>query len=93
MARALVGLDRSAEAVTIADEGLALAQEKGYLPLLWQLHAVRGSALARLDLAERAEGDRQAAAALVRNLAEDIDNPQQRRGFLAYPEVVAITAD
>ena len=63
------------------------------LPLLWQLHAARGSALARLDLAERAEGDRQAAAALVLKLAENIDNPEQRRAFLAYADVVATTAD
>jgi class 3 adenylate cyclase/tetratricopeptide (TPR) repeat protein len=92
-ARALVGLERAAEAVTVADEGLALAQEKGYLPLQWQLHAVRGSALARLDLPERAEGERQVAAAVVRKLAESIENPEQRRGFLAYPDIVATTAD
>jgi tetratricopeptide (TPR) repeat protein len=90
-AHALLGLDRPAEALAVAEEGLAHAQEKGYLPLLWQLHAVRGRALAALDRPDEADRERQAAAALVRQLAETIDSPEQRQGFLAYPDVVAST--
>jgi tetratricopeptide (TPR) repeat protein len=91
-AQALLGLDRFAEALAVAEEALAPAQEKGYLPLLWQLRAVRWRALAALDRPDEADRERQAAAALVRQLAETIDSPEQRQGFFAYPDVVAVTA-
>jgi hypothetical protein len=78
--------------LALTDEGLAPAQDKGYLPLLWQLRAVRGRALAALGRPDEAEREREAAAARVRELTETIDNPEQRRGFLAWPDVVALTA-
>jgi tetratricopeptide (TPR) repeat protein len=82
-AQSLVGLGRPSEALGFASEGLTLAQEKGYVPLMWQLLAVRARALAT-DQPENAERDRKAATALVRELAEGIHSPEQRRGFLAY---------
>jgi hypothetical protein len=91
-ARALVGLERPAEALAVVDDGLATAQEKGYLPLHWQLRAVRGRALAALNRSDEANRERQLSSALVRELAETIDNLEQRQSFLAYPEVVAATA-
>jgi class 3 adenylate cyclase/tetratricopeptide (TPR) repeat protein len=89
-ARALQGLDRPAEALAVVDEALAATQEKGYRPLLWQLYAVRAGALAALDRPDQAAHERQAAAELVRTLAETIDNPSHRSAFLAAPEVVAL---
>jgi tetratricopeptide (TPR) repeat protein len=86
-AQALVRLDRSAEALEQADEGLVLAQEKGYQPLLWQLRAVRGRALAALDQHAEALRERELAAALVRQVASTIDNPDDQRSFLAWPDV------
>jgi hypothetical protein len=53
---------------------------------------VRGRALAALDRPDEAKRERQAAAARVWELAGTIDNPEQRLGFLAYPDVLAATA-
>jgi hypothetical protein len=83
-AQCLVALGRPSEALSFASDGLVLAEEKGYLPLVWQLLAVRGRALAAMDQPENAERERNAATALVRTLAETIDSAEHRRGFLAY---------
>jgi class 3 adenylate cyclase/tetratricopeptide (TPR) repeat protein len=90
-ALALQGLERPTEALAVVSEALASARKKGYGPLLWQLCAVRGRALAALDRPDEAERELQQAAALVHTLAETIDDPEHRQSFLASSDVVALT--
>jgi class 3 adenylate cyclase/tetratricopeptide (TPR) repeat protein len=85
-AQALLGLDRPAEALTVTDGAMAVSLEHDYLPLLWQLHAVRGRALAALGRSDDAAREGDSAAMTVARLAETIDNADQQRGFLAYAE-------
>ena len=73
-------------ALMMADAGMAVAEEKGYLPLVWQLHAVRGRALEALGRSDDATRERDNAATTVAELAETIDNVDQQRGFLACAE-------
>jgi hypothetical protein len=88
-ARALVGRERWTDALADADAGLATADARGYLPLRWQLRAVRGHALGALGRLDEAKRERGAAAALLAELAANIDNPEHRRGFLASSEVAS----
>ncbi|HYW87236.1 MAG TPA: hypothetical protein VFB50_05675, partial [Chloroflexota bacterium] len=85
---ALLGLGRPAEALALADKGLEVSEEKGYVPLQWQLHWVRGRALQALDRPDEAEVERGAAAERVAQLARNVDNPEHRRGLLAHAKVI-----
>ncbi|HEY1297074.1 MAG TPA: AAA family ATPase [Chloroflexota bacterium] len=87
-AQALLGSERPADALANADAGLAAAEAHGYLPLRWLLRGVRGQALGALERPEEAKRERAAAAALLAELAANINNPDHRRSFLATPEVV-----
>jgi tetratricopeptide (TPR) repeat protein len=91
--RALLRLGRPEEALAAADEALPLAEAMRYRPMVWRLRAARAAALASLGRHEEAAAARGAAAALVRELAESIEDEALRRGFLANADVAAVAAD
>jgi hypothetical protein len=89
-ARALLSLGRVEEALAVAEEAMPLTREMGYRPMLWRLLAARAAALAALGREEEAAADRQAAAAIIQEIAATIEDEELQHGFLATPEVRAV---
>jgi class 3 adenylate cyclase/tetratricopeptide (TPR) repeat protein len=90
--RILLRLNRLAEAVAIADEALRAAEEMHYLPMVWRLSAARAQALTRVGNTAEATAAYQAAAAVIRQLAETIPDAALKHGFLSNPLVASIMA-
>jgi tetratricopeptide (TPR) repeat protein len=81
--RALLQLGRPAEVVALADGALRMAWEMGYRPMVWRLQGARARALAALGRTHEATQEHEAAATLVRTLAQSIPDPELKRGFLS----------
>ena len=90
--RILLRLNRLADAVALADEALQAAEEMHYLPMVWRLSAVKAQALSRLGNTAEAAAAYQAAAAVIRQLAETIPDAALKHGFLSNPLVSSIMA-
>jgi tetratricopeptide (TPR) repeat protein len=90
--RTLLCLNRLAEAVALADEALRAAEEMHYLPMVWRLSAAKAQALTRLGHTAAATAAYQAAAAVIRQLAEAIPDAALKHGFLLNPLVSSIMA-
>ena len=73
----------------MCQEGIGLALEMGHRPMEWRLRAARARALERLGGASASAQEYGRAAAILRELAEGISDPELKRGFLADPQVVA----
>jgi tetratricopeptide (TPR) repeat protein len=89
--RALLGLDRPGDVIPLAEETIQVAQEQGYRPLVWRMQAAQAQALEMLGDAEAATEAYQAAAALIRELADTIPDTALRRGFMSNTRVSSIT--
>ena len=90
--RILLRLNRPVDAVALADEALRAAEEMHYLPMVWRLSAAKAQALTRLGNTAEAAEAYQAAAAVIRQLAETIPDAALKRGFLSNPLVSSIMA-
>lgn len=90
--RILLRLNRPADAVALADEALRAAEEMHYLPMVWRLSAAKAQALTRLGNTAEAAAAYQAAAAVIRQLAETIPEAALKHGFLSNPLVSSIMA-
>jgi tetratricopeptide (TPR) repeat protein len=88
--RILLHLNRPADAVARADEALRAAEEMHYVPMVWRLSAVKAQALTRLGHTAEAAVAYQAAAAVIRQLAETIPDVALTHGFLSNPLVASI---
>ena len=90
--RILLCLNRPADAVMLADEALRAAEEMHYLPMVWRISAAKAQALTRLGITAEAAAAYQAAAAIIRQLAETIPDAALKHGFLSQPLVSSIMA-
>jgi tetratricopeptide (TPR) repeat protein len=90
--RILLCLNRPADAVALADGALRAAEEMYYLPMVWRLSAAKAQALTRLGNIAEAAAAYQAAAAVIRQLAETIPDAALKHGFLSNPLVSSIMA-
>jgi tetratricopeptide (TPR) repeat protein len=88
-ARALISLDRPAEALPLLDEALTRATEMDYRRILWRVQRTRGDAHSALSDSEAAAGSYQEAAAVLRALADTIPDAKLRDGFLSNPIVMS----
>jgi len=89
--RALLRLGRAEEAVAAVDAVLPLTDQLGIRTLLWRLYAARSAALAALGRDDEASADRRTASRIVHWMAATIEDEELKSGFLADPEVAAIT--
>jgi tetratricopeptide (TPR) repeat protein/predicted Ser/Thr protein kinase len=88
--RALLELDRAEDVVPMAEGTIQVAQERGYRPLIWRMRAAKAQALEMLGDVEAAAGEYQTAAALIRELADNIPDMELRRGFMSNTRVSSI---
>ncbi len=91
--RILLGLNRPAEALTVADEARQKAEQSGYRPLLWRILIGRGQARKRLGDEQGGTEDYLAAARILNELMETIPNAKLRRDFETNPLVAPILAE
>jgi DNA-binding CsgD family transcriptional regulator len=80
---ALTGLRRTDDANAALDAAHAGASERGDRSLLWQVHVARAALLRGRGPRERVQEEIAAAHAVVRSLADDLDDDAQRAAFLA----------
>jgi tetratricopeptide (TPR) repeat protein len=90
--RILLRLHRPADAVALADEALRAVEEMHYVPMVWRLSAAKAQALTRLGHTVEAAAAYQAAAAVIRQIAETIPDAALKHGFLSNPLVASMMA-
>jgi len=73
----LMDLGQLAEAGAALDMALEGARERQTLPIQWQVHRSRERLAQQLGRAEEAARERQAAAAIVDQLASTLDEPER----------------
>jgi hypothetical protein len=83
-------MGRTADALALLDSALLLAQETAFLPLVWRLHADKSEGLRALGDDNAAVQAQQAAADVVKQLADTIPTPEQRQHFLADARVASV---
>jgi class 3 adenylate cyclase/tetratricopeptide (TPR) repeat protein len=91
--RILLGLNRPAEALAVADEALKKAEQTGYHSLLWRILIGRAEARKRLGDEQGGIEDHLAAARILNELMETIPDVEHRRGFETNPLVAPILAE
>jgi hypothetical protein len=87
--RALLALDRHAEALAAADLALAAVAPLGWRLLVWRLQAARTMALEALGDARAAVARKEAVAALTA-VAATLHDDAARARFLAQPTAIAL---
>jgi tetratricopeptide (TPR) repeat protein len=85
--RALLLLDRPEDVISLADKGIRMAEEMEYRPLLWRVRLAKAQALAALGARAAAAQEYKASAAVIRALANTIDDAQLKRGFMSNTSV------
>jgi tetratricopeptide (TPR) repeat protein len=88
--RVLLRLDKPEEAVALADEGIRMAEEMSYLPMLWRIRAAKAQALEMIGKSEEAAQEYEAAAAIIRKLADTIPDAGLKNSFMSNPLVSSI---
>jgi tetratricopeptide (TPR) repeat protein len=89
---ALLQLGRPGEVASLADEGIGIAEEMGYLAMTWRLRAAKALALAVLGDEGGAEVEYGAAAAIVRQLAEAIPDAELKENYFLDALVSSVLA-
>jgi DNA-binding SARP family transcriptional activator len=79
----LLRLDRPEDVIPLVDEGIRTAEEMGYPALLWRFRAVKAQAMEMLGDDRIAAQEYEAAAVIVRELADTISDPQLKRSFVS----------
>jgi tetratricopeptide (TPR) repeat protein len=85
---ALLASGQPEPALEVAQEGIAVADEIKYLPILWRLHLNKAQALEGLDKESESEHEFDAASKIINELAANISEESLRRSFLSDSEVV-----
>lgn len=88
--RVLLRLDRPRDVVALADEGIRMAEEVSYLPMVWRIRAAKARALEMLGEDDAVAQEYEAAAAVLRELAHSIGNAELKQGFMSNPLVSPI---
>ena len=91
--RILLRLDRHKDATALADAGIQMAEEMSYLSMLWRVRAAKAQAIAMLGNNEEASQEYEAAAAVIRKVADTIPNAELKQGFMSSPLVSSIIAN
>jgi hypothetical protein len=81
--RLLLRLQRPGDAVALADRALRLAEEMSYNQMLWRIRAARAQARKALGDEAGASEDHQAAATVIRTLAQTVPDEELRNAFTA----------
>jgi class 3 adenylate cyclase/tetratricopeptide (TPR) repeat protein len=87
---ALLAMNRAADAASIAEEGIQMAEAMGALPLVWRLQALKSRAHQQLNDRESAGRALARAAEIVRALAASIPDAARQQRFLATVEVSSV---
>jgi class 3 adenylate cyclase/tetratricopeptide (TPR) repeat protein len=90
--RILLHLDRPGDVVSLANEGIRMAEEMAYAPMLWRLRVRKARALQRLGRAGEARQAYKAAATVLLERADAIPETELRRAYLSSREVSSILA-
>jgi tetratricopeptide (TPR) repeat protein len=80
------------EAVSAAEEGIELAMELEYLPILWRLRGTRAETLKRLGQEKESAEEFKRASEIIEELAGNISEEDLRNTFLSNPIVTSILA-
>jgi len=91
-AQALMAMEEVEEAVAAAEEGVQLAMEMDYLPVLWRLRGTKAEALKRLGRQRETAHEFKGASAIIEELAGNISEEDLRTSFLSNPIVTSILA-
>jgi predicted ATPase/class 3 adenylate cyclase len=91
--RILLGLNRPAEALAVADEAIKKAEQTGYRSLFWRILSDRADARKRLGDEQGGIEDHLAAARILNELMETIPDAELRLGFETHPLVAPILAE
>ncbi len=86
----LLKLDRPEDVIPLADEGIGTAEEMGYRPLLWRLRAAKAQAMEMLGDGGISAQEYEAAAVIVRELVDTMNDPQLKRSFMSNPSVSSV---
>jgi tetratricopeptide (TPR) repeat protein len=89
-AQVLLQMGKNSESLVVADEGMNLASEIEYLPLLWQLYSIKGDALAAMGNSNDASTEFELAAEVIQQLAGNVSDEELKRGFLTHASVASI---
>jgi tetratricopeptide (TPR) repeat protein len=88
--RILLRMGRTADALTLVERALLVGQETAFLPLVWRLQADKGEGLCALGDGDAMTRAQQAAADIIKQLADTIPDPNQRRHFRADAKVASV---
>jgi tetratricopeptide (TPR) repeat protein len=91
-AQALMAMEQVEEAVAAAEEGVQLAMEMDYLPVLWRLRGTKAEALKRLGREMETAHEFKGASDIIEELAGNILEEDLRTIFLSNPIVTSILA-
>jgi tetratricopeptide (TPR) repeat protein len=92
-AESLTALEQYDEAISAADEGIQVARELEYLPILWRLLGVKAEALVLSDRKREAGDVYFAASQVIDKLSKSITDENIRQTFLSNPNVASIFAE
>jgi class 3 adenylate cyclase/tetratricopeptide (TPR) repeat protein/ribosomal protein L40E/ABC-type dipeptide/oligopeptide/nickel transport system ATPase component len=90
--RVLLRMGKPEEVVALADKGIRMAEEMSYLPMLWRIRAAKARALEMIGKNEEAAQEYEAAAAIIRKLADTIPDAELRQILISNPQVSSILA-
>jgi tetratricopeptide (TPR) repeat protein len=86
----LLQLSRPGDVIPLTDKGIHIAEEMGYRPLLWRLRAAKAQAMVMLGDGGIAAQEYQAAAVIVRELADSIGDPKLKCTFMSNSSVSSV---
>ncbi len=87
--RILLALGRAAEAAAAAAAALRIATELRARPMVWRLRVANGRALLQLEKTDAAAAAFRSAAETIQGVADSINDPALKEGFLTSPEVAS----
>jgi len=91
-AQTLMAMEQVEEAVAAAEEGVQLAMEMDYLPVLWRLRGTKAEALKHLGRHKETANEFKGASDIIEELAGNISEEDLRTAFLSNPIVSSILA-
>ncbi len=91
-AQTLMAMEQIEEAVVAAEEGVQLAVEMDYLPVLWRLRGTKAEALKRLGRQKESANEFKGASDSIEELAGNISEEDLRSAFLSNTIVSSILA-
>jgi len=88
--RVLLQLNKPKDVLAHADAGVRMAQEMSCVPMIWRLRASKAQALEMLGETDAATQEYEAAAAIIRQLADSIPDAEVKQIFMSNPLVSPI---